>query len=66
MASKERNQSPLHRIRSALPLATTAGQDSFTNAERSRKIRVRSHQFIGEGGVAIAPASLHPQEHKSG
>lgn len=65
MASKERNRRPLHRIRSTLPLATTAGEEGFTDADRSRTSRARSHQVIGEGGVADAPASLQPQEQKN-
>jgi hypothetical protein len=65
MASKERNRRPPHHIRSALPLATTAGQEGFTGAERSRTSRARSHQVIGEGGVAEAPASLQAQEQKN-
>jgi hypothetical protein len=55
MANKERNGNPLHRTRSALPLANTAGQESFTSAERSWKNGSRSHRFIGEGVIATSP-----------
>jgi hypothetical protein len=64
MASKGENRRPLLRNRSALPLATTAGQESFNIAERTRKSRGRNHQIIGEDGDADAPASLQPQEKK--
>jgi hypothetical protein len=66
MTSKERNRNPLHRTRSALPLATTAGQESFTNTERSWKNRARSHRFIGEGVVADAPLPSSRRSRRPG
>jgi hypothetical protein len=65
MAAKEMSKRALHLIISALPLATTAEQECFIDADRSGTSR-SSHQLIEEGGAAAAPASLQPQEQKKG
>jgi hypothetical protein len=64
MAGQERRRDAPCSIRTALPHATTAGQESCTFTAIQRKRRTCGHQIIEEDGAAPCNFSPQPLEQR--